>query len=688
MEAEHEEYPRRPYIFQTPVHDALRCKFINLDCLASTNAQHGVWARIFGSSMEFRADIEGLRGLAVLMVVFFHLNWAGFSGGFMGVDIFYVISGFLITQLISRDLNANRFRLLGFYSRRAARILPALLVMLAACAVAVQILYLPTFAAEFGADLKWTLVFVSNYLYQSRTGYFSDLSANNPLLHTWSLSVEEQYYLIIPILMRATHRRISPASLFLTLGALSFAAAIIGGLQSPEKAFFSSPDRFWEFLVGALAGVARPRLGVRMARWCGLGGLVAVIASLVAVDGTSSFPIPAPFVAVCGAALIMIGAETSLAGRLLTLSPVRFVGKISYSLYLWHWPIITLVRYVNILPIGPTLQLASFVASLLAGYLSWRMVERPWRRSYHEFPFRAAFVGATAGLMLLIVGFGFTKGVLARSFDPSATKLLAYEGSFGRFRGCLDQPFGQCRLGAAGTPSFILWGDSYAAAIADGLDVVATKNGKAGVMVVTSSCPPMFDVRASWSETLKRCEAQNQFMGTATRDPTITLLIMHAAWHGAPGWTALSEPKIVGDLRRRLLGNADWAAWFAAKLSATFDALQRPGLDIVIIDNIPTALVNVPQGLAVAKAYGRDVALGRSAEDFEANLGFIDRIIDRVAKEHGVRVLHPSESLCDDVKCRVSDGERPLFADGGHLNRYGALDLAVLNRIFEMSSGR
>ena len=639
--------------------------------------------------MEFRADIEGLRGLSVLLVVLFHLNWPGFSGGFVGVDIFYVISGFLITQIISRDLNANRFRFREFYARRGARILPALLVMLAATAVAVQILYFPKFAAQFGSQLEWTLVFASNYLYQSQSGYFSYTWANNPLLHTWSLSVEEQYYLVIPILMRATHRRISPAMLFIVLGALSFAAAVFGGLQSQEKAFFSSPDRFWEFLVGALSGVVRPRLGTRTARWCGLGGMLTVFASLVAVDGGSTFPMPAPLIAVCGAALLMVGAETSLAGRLLATSPLRFVGKISYSLYLWHWPIITFVRYVNILPIGPALQLGSFAASMLAGYLSWRMVEQPWRRSYREFPLRAAVAGATAGLMLLMVGFGFATKTLARSFDPSATNLLDYEGAFGRFRDCLSRPLGYCKLGAAeGTPSFILWGDSFAAAIGDGIDAVAAKDGKAGVLLVTSACPPLLGIRATWSEAIKRCEAQNEFIVTAARNPAITLLILHATWRGAGSWTDLSEPKIIGDLRQRLIGNPDWATRFASKLSTTLEALQRPGLDIVIIDDVPTPLVDPPQGLATAEAFGRTVALGRSAKDFKAHFEPFDRVIDRVANARGVRVLHPSESLCDDVTCRVSDAGKPMFADAYHLNRHGALNLAILNRIFDQSTTR
>lgn len=339
------------------------------------------------NSKAYRPDIDGLRAIAVLSVTMFHFGIGPFRGGFAGVDIFFVISGYLITGIIHKEVAAGEFTFAAFYERRVRRIFPALFAMLLAVMVAAPFILLPSDLSRLGGAVISTLLFSSNVLFWRQSGYFDPAAQLNPLLHTWSLSVEEQFYIGFPILMllieRYARRQIVP--LLVLVAAISFALCLFFQPLRPTATFYLSPFRAWELLLGALLAVrAAPPITSRVAREVVSGAaLMMLVASLLLLKEGPKFPgWEAAFPVVATAALLHSGASgDSLVRRILALRPMVLVGLISYSLYLWHWPLLVYARYLNDtdeLPGGAGYLMLAL--ALLAGWASYRWVETPFRR--------------------------------------------------------------------------------------------------------------------------------------------------------------------------------------------------------------------------------------------------------------------------------------------------------------------
>ena len=315
--------------------------------------------------MRYRKDIDGLRAVAVLAVVFFHSKLPGFSGGFVGVDVFFVISGFLITGLMAHDRGADRFSLVTFYFRRVRRIVPALLCVYVACTLLAAVLMLPGDMAEFGRSLLSSATFISNHFFYRLAGYFGGESDLKPLLHTWSLSIEEQFYLVWPLLFLVIGRwqyRWLPYFVW-AAGAISLAASVVMVGYQKEAAFFLAPFRAWELLLGASLALLsrRPAIPAWLAELCASAGLSMIVASVLFLDEGHAFPGLLALPPCLGTALLIFaGMERRPAvTRLLSTGPAVAVGLISYSLYLWHWPILSFARYQRLLAhdgLGDTLD--------------------------------------------------------------------------------------------------------------------------------------------------------------------------------------------------------------------------------------------------------------------------------------------------------------------------------------------
>jgi peptidoglycan/LPS O-acetylase OafA/YrhL len=438
--------------------------------------------------MKYRADIDGLRALAVLPVVLYHAGVPGVPGGFLGVDVFFVISGYLICGMIDKEIREGTFSPAGFCKRRILRIFPALVAMLLATSLAAYLYFLPVELKQFSASLVSAIASVSNIYFAATAGYFDAPTATKPLLHTWSLSVEEQFYVCAPLFMFLAYRffphRVKV--IFASVTAISLACELLVYCRNSDFAFYLTPCRAWELSLGALLSIGflpapATALHKNAVGWLGL------LLILAAVFFGSSAPLPIMQIsAAAGAAIIIASSRNGLSvpGRLLSARPAVFVGLISYSLYLWHWPIIVFQRSDSFLladASGAAAKAGLVAISLAVAYLSWKFIETPFRTATPQVPKYAVFAGAGASMAsLAVLAWLWTtlNGLPDRFADRvvSIDAYLAYDPS-AAFRGgrCYiwsnRQTFDteDCLRLDPERPNYLLMGDSHSAHLWPGL---------------------------------------------------------------------------------------------------------------------------------------------------------------------------------------------------------------------------
>ena len=344
-------------------------------------------------STHYRPDIDGLRAVAVIPVVLFHskislFGASVFPGGFVGVDIFFVISGYLISNILLHDIDRDKFSILKFYERRIRRIFPALFTVLLVATAAAFVILLPGALGEmdyFGTHLFGATFFYSNYQFMSETGYFAAAAEDNPLLHLWSLAVEEQFYIVFPVYLYLVSRffrdRLGLATMAVLLVSLVYSIYLVQ--NNPADAFYSTPARAWELMLGAILAIfpRKAPLDQRVAQVLGAAGLGFIAYSILFYSAQTPFPGAAALLPCVGAALILYTGQTNmtLAGRLLSTSAFRYPGLISYSLYLWHWPVLVFYRLYAITPVSQMETAMLMVAMTAAAWASWKFVEAPFR---------------------------------------------------------------------------------------------------------------------------------------------------------------------------------------------------------------------------------------------------------------------------------------------------------------------
>jgi len=640
------------------------------------------------SSLTYRKDIDGLRMIAVLAVVF---NHAGLSlpGGFVGVDIFFVISGFLITGLLAQDIVDGQFSVLTFYERRARRILPALFMVLAACLVVGWLLLYPQRYEDLGKSVLATLGFVSNHwFWQSAGDYFGPDVEFEPLLHTWSLAVEEQFYLVFPILLWALASR--PRSQWravisiLCIASLGLSIWMTG--VAPQANFYLTPTRVWELGIGALLALGTfPQSTARLHAAAGWLGLILIGASLVLISGQTPFPGLTAVPPVLGAALILYAGAGHRGGvtALLSWQPFVWIGLISYSLYLWHWPVLVAARLLSgTVHLSLPVALVSVLASLGLAMLSWRFVEQPFRKGRTAqvltrpwiFAFSAAgavILGSLAGVIVKRDGFigQFPTERLALYQEASQRDSLG--------RSCMEPENGLgCVLGAPeGAPSVVIWGDSHAAAALPGFDVWLRAQDLAGVAYTRSACPPMIGVYRADQRADHNCDHHNDaVLAEVLASSTNRTVILFGRWAlAAEGVRAAHEPGGPALLAERgvPVGSiANNPRIMEAGLLRLVATLRDKGLEVILIRGLPEIGRNVPE---IALRYGDEVPerLLPSRTEMAARQARANAILERVAADHGARLLSPAERFCAE-RCRVELDGTPLYRDDDHLSAYGA----------------
>lgn len=458
-------------------------------------------------ALEYRSDVDGLRAVAVLAVVAFHAG-LGVPGGFVGVDVFFVISGFLITSIVAADLDRGRFTLADFWSRRIRRIWPAAAVMSLVTLLAGVWIMQPLDLRRTAIDAAFHVLMLANVRFWMRLDYFAEISDLVPLLHLWSLAVEEQFYLVFPPFFAWLYKRRGRLvfTSLLAVAAASFIACIPFMKSEPSAVFYLVPFRAWELLFGSILAVVPYRLiPSRTAAVLGWAGLSMIVWSCFALHRDTPFPGPAALPPVFGTALVIAAGNDANATlrRWLGAEPLRRVGLASYSLYLWHWPLLALARYTFGMRLSFAAIAAVLTATAFATVLSYRFVEIPFRAADSpSWKRRACATAVVASLSVFVLSIGVGRlGWVSGRFDPRV------ESGFGREAICLDWEFDRSAvaafkasdglpgigvLGGAGVSGegeaidFLLWGDSHGMAISHVVDRAAQQHGLRGRAMLVS----------------------------------------------------------------------------------------------------------------------------------------------------------------------------------------------------------
>lgn len=600
--------------------------------------------------MKYVPEINGARAVAVVSVLLYHLNFHWIPGGFVGVDIFFVISGYLITSIIGNDLARGRFSFREFYGRRMLRILPALYVVSVVTALVFSLLFPPQISTELLKSMVAGLLSYSNIWFYFTVDYFGD-NVTQPTLHYWSLAVEEQFYFVLPLLYWWIWGRGGAKWRWPVFGALFAISLVWSGLvveKHQSQAFFLPWLRAWELLAGSLLSLVQlDRIGERLKGWLADIGLAMLLLAIFTYDEKMVFPGYSALLPVAGTVLLIAGAGSgrSIANWLLRQAPAQWLGKVSYSLYLVHWPLICLVSLVFALSIKYKLLL--LVVSLVAAWISWRFVESPFRRSVSEigvgkvFKVTGAVTAACAALFVLfnVGGTGLWRqypqaiayaeaGHTDLTFFHRDTCFLTAQSDALRFyRRDL------CLSPVAGRDNVLVIGDSHGANIVDAL---RAEYPAAHIMQATAvGCKPTLDSRGA-----KRC----------------TDLVSWILKDWLPGAGA-------GVTRVVLAGR--WDGSDAEAVSATVTYLDGLGRRPLVYGPVPEYMVPVPLILAYEQIVGRSLR-ERLVKSDRAPLD------QAFAARFGELYFSPYRNLCPAAGCIVERDGAPVFFDRDHLTVAGA----------------
>jgi peptidoglycan/LPS O-acetylase OafA/YrhL len=644
-------------------------------------------------ALSYRPDIDGLRALAVAAVVLFHYRVPGFSGGFVGVDVFFVISGYLITGLILKEMGEGGFSLRQFYERRVRRIFPALFAMVAVATVVAAILFFPISFAKFGKSLLATAFFASNFEFWREAGYFDVGADQKPLLHLWSIAVEEQFYLVFPALLLLIGGR-SKVRLALCVTAIfvaSLAFSIWSSHHASAAGYYLLPSRMWELMLGAMLAIGAVHLPakVKLNEFAAAAGLALIAYSVFSYSHSTPFPGAAALVPCIGTALIIAAGEGTSLNRMLSLRPVVFVGLISYSLYLWHWPIYVFARAALFRAPTPFETVLLVGLSFALATLSWRYIERPFRSRSFLWPRPVLFRGAgiaIAGTALCAALLVFGQGWPQR-FSPEIRVILAEASDHEpRISECFglnadDVRKGRlCSIGAkVEQASFLLWGDSHADALIPAVQSIAKRQGRTGLFAGTDSCPPLLGVKRA--DTAK-CAAFNDAVAKIATSKSIKDVILEARWaKNAEGSSFGQEPagrvRLYDDISPGRTEKETRDVFYRG-LDRTVAALSHAGKKVILVASVPEVGFPVPAYLARARMVDPDAKLTTSTAAYRERQKFVLWAFAHMHRRYGAEVVYPDRVLCSGGACKVALNGRPLYRDAHHLSVFGAKQLTPL----------
>ncbi len=643
--------------------------------------------------LAYREDIDGLRAIAVLAVVFFHAGVSLVSGGYVGVDIFFVISGYLITTIVLREADAHEFSFVKFYERRIRRIFPALFTVLPVTVILSILLFSPHEFLEFSKSLMAATFFAANIFFWAQSGYFEGPSELKPLLHTWSLAVEEQFYIVYPLvfvfLVRRFQFRLGVILLGIALASFTWDMYSLG--HDPTGAFYLTHLRIWELLIGGLLAVkviptiVHPRLGNLL----GAAGLLLTIVPIFLYTKDTSFPGFAAAVPTLGAALIIYsGMEKKTAiRRILGFGPLVFIGQISYSLYLWHWPLIIFAKYYAIVKLTPLQLSAVLLVIFILSVLSWKFVEKPFRqrtilKNRKIFPYAAGVMALALSVGAVIFwnqGFPQRLSTLQADLDPNA------DVQWEKWGKCEQK---MCDIGkASSTPTFMVWGDSHARALLPAIQDSSSRAGATGMVAYTSGCAPLLGIDEQGQEQCDGFSAK--VIGYIRNHPNLDTVILASRWALYETGARYKQE----DGKRVVLTNVQGndatdtnATVFTLGLTQTVKMLSGMGRKVVIVTQVPEVGYPVPSAFLVAQRTGRNLnkLIAPTFQEYLQRNQPVLTILDELKSRYNVQLVNPAAVMCNNDTCPVVVDGHPLYWDDHHLSTFGSLHVtSIFDPIFK-----
>ena len=644
-------------------------------------------ARTASAALTYRPDIDGMRAVAVMLVLIFHFSLVtAAKAGFLGVDVFFVISGFLITAILTRQLDAGQISLGAFYVNRIRRLAPALLVVLLLVMAAGCLWLFPNELLELSKQALAAQLYVANIYYWRNTSYFGLDAHNVFLLHTWSLAVEEQFYLIYPACLLLLHRYMK--KYFWTAIALgfliSFALNTLFVSQKPDATFYLFPTRAWELLMGALVSL----IAVKWACSRVVDEMMALLGAALVVIGVAcyrqDFHIPGYYALLptTGAACLILSGQSSatIISRALSLRPIVYIGKISYSLYLVHWPINVFAGLV-IEHYSPGWRLAMFALSIGLAALVYHVVEEPVHHKRYFVTKTKLLLGYATGLAGTVSVFAVVQlaGGLPQRFPDEVVRLANYVNDrtpplteCGFHGQPLVSARSLCRIGAPGQdPTWLVYGDSHAWALHAAFDKWLKLNGQTGLFIFLYRCPPLSGVYLFGDVGKDSCFAFNQAVTRFIESHAdLSNIVLASIWQEAMGGLLSTSPQT-------RLTREEQLKLFTDRFSQTLEHLHDLGRHIYIWEPVPGARTPTSRGSSERRDQPVPLELARAAwegkpADIEGDLAeyllenqfFFDAL--RNNRRWITASFSPSEVLCSTGKCIVEYDGAPLYFDHVH----------------------
>ncbi|GHU11869.1 acyltransferase [Betaproteobacteria bacterium] len=650
--------------------------------------------------LAYRADIDGLRAVAVLAVVIFHAFPALLPGGFIGVDIFFVISGYLISSIIFKALSSGEFSFADFYARRVRRIFPSLLLVIVCTLLLGWASLLPDEYAQLGKHALGGLGFAANIVFWSEAGYFDVAAELKPLLHLWSLGIEEQFYIFWPLIAVLTWRLGRRFWMVLVgLAVLSFCTNVVFTPHAAEASFFLLPTRAWELLAGALLAYRLHRhgpvfaAGTPAAARAAFGGLGVIIAGLCLIDSQRAFPGWWALLPVGGAVLVIAAGEAALPNRaVLARRWMVGIGRISFPLYLWHWPLLSMARIIG-KGESKSVIVGAVALAFVCAWVSWRVVETPVRRRGHA---RTVVVLIVLALLCTLGasnvmwrdGLGFrVKNAQAKK----DTLVLAWgDEQLGLNKDCSAWLPGEVVVNCLiadpeRPPTAALLGDSHANHLYWGLSRPLLAAGVNLLQLADNACPPLYGVFLNWEKGEKgnTCMTMtNAAIDRVSADPQIDTVFLGGRWVTAILGDELRFPGSPVKYRLELPARPESAGWtrseiVAAGLNDTLARLTAAGKKVVFLHGVPELPFIARECIAwspnrfVNRIHHPDCLVARSVID-ERNAGFRPVLEQVLARYPQVVVVDPMTLMCDEHACYGRHDGTLLYRDDDHLSLDGS----------------